>query len=263
MALVQGITLHPLQLSEASPMHYLVILSRRNGSLSRLRRPKLGSRVDLVPSFSFPGPAQEPNLASTFSSHLWVQFLVLSLGCLFPRWPVEDTCPPTSSRSRLCSDQAPGPWPFLLTCLSTVLTGGPRTMRPASLRAGTLPRGLRHTGIWTVSGRLPIVVYSRSLKAIVVYIQDANSSVSWPASRRALKTSKHENTLPALSPSHPDDLSIFQSVRFSFLSSLLRMTMTQLVLGFLLPALLQTGGLEAGTGRLSLNTVWMLRAEGV
>lgn len=41
------------------------------------------------------------------------------------------------------------------------------------------------------------------------------------------------------------------------------MTMTQLVLGFLLPALLQTGGLEAGTGRLSLNTVWMLRAEGV
>ena len=102
----------------------------------------------------------------------------LGLGCPFPRRTVEDTCPPTSSRSRLRSDRAPGPWPFLLTCLSTVLTGGPRTMRPASLRAGTLPRGLRHTGIWTVSGHLPAVVYSRSLKAIVVYIQDANSSVS-------------------------------------------------------------------------------------
>ena len=34
--------------------------------------------------FSFPGPAQEPNLASAFSAHLWVQFLVWVLGVPSP-----------------------------------------------------------------------------------------------------------------------------------------------------------------------------------
>ena len=52
MALVQGITQHPLLLLEASPMHYLVILSKNEWKLFQAQASQAGQLSG--PSYSSP-----------------------------------------------------------------------------------------------------------------------------------------------------------------------------------------------------------------